>query len=245
MPRMGNMGANQYQGYIDEMSGAGRQGAERYGIGMPYYRSAVDPSFDPKGNRQYRPNQDADRSFEQSHEVVTRKYLAYFTEKDPKKRAELLRDYNRTRSRVSRAMSGRREESSRLVDAANGTGADRRRSAAASREADDLGEPSDKPRSSSRLSGREPITDAGRRTSRAPFRRLRRSPGRIRFVGPPLAERRTRYSIGRAGSIVVATSDRVLAHPPGPNQARPASHFRRPLPPANLHSLIVQSGRWW
>jgi len=161
LPRMGNMGANQYQGYLDELAGASRQGTERYGIGMPYYRSAVDPSFDTKGAREYRPNYIADRSFEQSHEVITRKYLAYFTEKDPKKRAELLRDYNRARTRVSRAMSGRREDPSRLLDAANGT--EGRRSPTASRDADDLGQNRDKPRTSSRFSGRELSTETGRR----------------------------------------------------------------------------------
>ena len=50
MTRMGNSGANQYQGYLDELAGQARQGSERYGIGMPYYRSAVDPNFDPEGN---------------------------------------------------------------------------------------------------------------------------------------------------------------------------------------------------
>ena len=118
MPRMGNRGANQYQGYLDELSGSDRQGTERYGIGMPYYRSSVDPTFDPKGNREYRPNSKADRTYEQTQEVITRKYLAYFTEKDPKKRAELLKDYNRTRSNVSRAMSGRREDPTRALEAA-------------------------------------------------------------------------------------------------------------------------------
>jgi hypothetical protein len=166
LPRMGNMGANQFQGYLDELSGAGRQGTEKYGIGMPYYRSAVDPTFDTKGTREYRPNRVADEALEQTNEVITRKYLAYFTEKDPKKRAELLRDYNRTRSRVSRALSGGREGSSRLLDAANGTGTERRGSAIRGRDAEDLGQNRDKPRSASRLSGRESsTTETGRRAA--------------------------------------------------------------------------------
>jgi len=165
LPPMGNAGANQYQRYVDEISGAGRQGTEKYGIGMPYYRSAVDPSFDTKGTRQYRPNHNADQTFEQSQEVITRKYVAYFTEKDPKKRAELLRDYNRARNQVSRAMSGRREDPSRLLDAANGTGTDRRRSAISGRDADDLGQNRDRLRSSARFSDREPSSDSGRRAA--------------------------------------------------------------------------------
>jgi hypothetical protein len=130
---------------------------------MPYYRSAVDPSFDTKGTRDYRPNYNADRSFDESQELITRKYLAYFTEKDPKKRAELLRDYNQTRNRVSRAMSGRREDASHLLDAPSGPGADRRRPSTAAR--DDQGLNRDKPRSASRFSasgeaGRRPASGA-------------------------------------------------------------------------------------
>ena len=86
MARMGNLGANQYQGYLDDLNGQARQGSERYGIGMPYYRSAVDPNFDPQGKREYRPNQKADQSFDETRKVVTRKYIAYLTEHDPKKR---------------------------------------------------------------------------------------------------------------------------------------------------------------
>jgi hypothetical protein len=137
MMRMGNAGANQYQGYLDELSGQARQGSERYGIGMPYYRSAVDPKFDPEGKREYRPNQKADQSFDETREVVTRKYLAYLTEHDPKKRADLLRDYNATRGRVSRAMSARRDPSARLLEAASGSSdAVRRRPAATTRGAE-------------------------------------------------------------------------------------------------------------
>ncbi len=134
MPRMGIRGANQYQGYLDELAGSGRQ-SERYGIGVPYYRSAVDPSFDPKGDREYRPNGKADRTYEHTQEVITRKYLAYFAEKDPKKRAELLKDYNRVRSNVSRAMSARREDPTRVLEAATADNSGERKTPAPDREA--------------------------------------------------------------------------------------------------------------
>jgi hypothetical protein len=121
MPRSGIRGANQYQDYLDDL-GAGR---------TPYYRSSVDPSFDPTGKREYRPNWNADRSYDQSQELVTRKYLAYFTEKDPKKRAALLRDYNQTRGKVARALatSPRRENQTRALDSAAGLGPEGRKSA--------------------------------------------------------------------------------------------------------------------
>jgi hypothetical protein len=148
MPRMGNQGANQYQNYLDELSGADRQGNERYGIGVPYYRSSIDPSFDPKGDREYRPNSKMDRTYEHTQEVITRKYLAYFAEKDPKKRTELLKDYNRTRSNVSRAMStARREDPARALEEATADDFGERRSRSPARRDDALSGTADgKPR---------------------------------------------------------------------------------------------------
>ena len=164
IPHMGNRGANAVQGYLDELSGSGRQGTERYGIGMPYFRSAVDPAFDPKGDREYRPNYKANRTYEQSQEVITKKYLAYFTEKDPKRRAELLRDFNRTRSNVSRAMSARREDSTRALQAATADAFGERKTPAADRRDDALSATADpRPRSSSRRSIRAVPGDSGAR----------------------------------------------------------------------------------
>ena len=164
MPRMGNRGANQYQGYLDELAGAERT-SERYGIGVPYYRSSIDPTFDPKGNREYRPNFKADRTYEQTQDLITRKYLAYFAEKDPKKRAELLKDYNRIRSNVSRAISTRREDPARALEAATADEFGERRSAAPARRADALpATPDGRPRTaSSRRSSRALSNDASAR----------------------------------------------------------------------------------
>ena len=155
IPRMGNRGANAWQGYLDELAGSGRQGTERYGIGMPYFRSSVDPAFDPKGNREYRPNFKANQTYEQSQELITRKYLAYFAERDPKKRAELLRDFNRARSNASRALSARREDSTRALEAATADTVAQRRLPSPDRRADALPATADvRPRSSSRRSTR-------------------------------------------------------------------------------------------
>ena len=141
LPRSGIRGANQYQNYLEELQGASRESTERYGIGMPYYRSAVDPSFvDPKGTRDYKPNRDADRSYEESQGQVMQKYLAYLTEKDPKKRAALLKDYNRSRGKFERVLSARREDPKRVLEVVTGAGPEARRSAAG---------PDTQPRSSS------------------------------------------------------------------------------------------------
>jgi hypothetical protein len=149
MALSGVRGANQYQDYLNELQGTGGAGIEHYGIGMPYYRSAVDPSFGRKGDREYRPNSRTDRSFEQTQALITEKYFAYFTEKDPKKRAELLRDYNRTRSKVTRALSARRESPDRF-GALTRDDFDSRPSVATGRPVDTLRKPAEsKPRASS------------------------------------------------------------------------------------------------
>jgi hypothetical protein len=119
-PRSGLRGANQYQNYLDELQGTSRQGAERYGIGSPYYRSSVDSSLDPNGTREYRPNFNQNRTYEQTQALVTQKYIAYFAEKDPKKKAALLKEYNQTRGRVSRALSTRRQNQTRALNTAAG-----------------------------------------------------------------------------------------------------------------------------
>jgi len=136
--RSGGRGDNQFQAYLDELQGVGRARTEKYGIGMPYYRSAVDSRFDVEGRREYRPNRRADRAYEQTQELITQKYLAYFAERDPKKRAELLRDYNQTHGRVARALSIRREDPSRILDRATQLEADRRSRAATLGRDDDL-----------------------------------------------------------------------------------------------------------
>jgi hypothetical protein len=120
MALSGVRGANQYQNYLNELQGAGGAGVEHNGIGMPYFRSAVDPRFDRDGSREYRPNRKTDETFERTQALITEKYFAYFTEKDPKKRAELLRNFNRARSQVTRALSARGAKSERLLDAVSG-----------------------------------------------------------------------------------------------------------------------------
>ena len=121
IPRSGIRGANQFQNYLGEMQGAVRQGNERYGIGVPYYRSAVDTSLDPDGRREYRPNREVDKSYEKTQERLTQKYLAYFTEKDPRKRAALLRDYTQNRAKLERALSSRRENPTDVLESLAGS----------------------------------------------------------------------------------------------------------------------------
>ena len=78
MPRSGIRGANQYQNYLDDLQGSSRSGVERYGIGMPYYRSSIDSSYDPNGTREYRPNQKVDQSYDESQELGHAEVLGLF-----------------------------------------------------------------------------------------------------------------------------------------------------------------------
>jgi hypothetical protein len=132
-------GANQFQEWLDELQGITRSENERYGIGMPYYRRAVDPAFDREGKREYRPNRQSERAFENTQQLITEKYLAYFAERDPNKRVQLIRDYNRTRRNVTRALSATRSaNASALLDAAAGLGGARGSGASAAGPGTDL-----------------------------------------------------------------------------------------------------------
>ena len=115
--RQGYSGANQFQQYLDELSSPGRNVSDRSGVGMPYYRGSVEPSFYP--DREYRPNAQANERFEETQRKVMEKYFKYFSERDPRRRAELLREYQRARRDSSRSMSPRAQSPSRVLDAAS------------------------------------------------------------------------------------------------------------------------------
>jgi hypothetical protein len=87
---------------------------ERYGIGMPYYRSAVSAAYREK--RDYWPNRATAKSFEETQQLLTEKYMAYFDERDPTKRASLLKEFNQARRQTLRAIATRRENSSAIMD---------------------------------------------------------------------------------------------------------------------------------
>jgi hypothetical protein len=137
MMRSGLRGANQFENYLAEIQGLGRSGAEKYGQGLPYFRSAIDPTFAAGRNRDYRPNRTANRSFEETQQRLTAKYLAYFEERDPKKRGRLLREYQQYRRESNRALSGRRDSLPGLSDSADrADSAERDRPATRERDAD-------------------------------------------------------------------------------------------------------------
>jgi hypothetical protein len=126
MPRSGLAGANRFQDYLKTLgAGAGRSSTtDRSGVGMPYYRSTVDPAYEQTYQRVYRPNEKADRAYERRQELVTDQYLAYFAERDPKQRAALLQQYRQARRSTAGVLETRRGTPARLLEAASRSGAD-------------------------------------------------------------------------------------------------------------------------
>jgi len=107
--------ANQYQNFLNELQGPSYSNSERYGIGQPYYRSTVtDRRFRPE----YQPKMKAERSFEDIQRLINDKYFAYLDEKDPKKRARLLKDYHQAQTLATRKLSTRRESPERILESA-------------------------------------------------------------------------------------------------------------------------------
>ncbi len=119
--RGGLRGANQFQNYLDNLEGPGRNVSDRSSIGMPYYRSAVDPSFETRGRvpRQYTPNSMTSASFDDSQRRVADTYFRYYSERDPSRRASLLKEYRGARRDAALALAGRGRSSSRASDAAD------------------------------------------------------------------------------------------------------------------------------
>lgn len=100
-PQGGIRGANQFESYMNSLQGGGRGAGG--GPGTPYFRA--NRAYDREYGRIYQPNKEADASFQSNQDIVNDLYFKYLRERDPKKRAELFRDYNRARSRADRALN--------------------------------------------------------------------------------------------------------------------------------------------
>jgi hypothetical protein len=208
VPRQGYNTANQFQQYLDDMGNPGRNVSDRAGVGVPYYRGSVDPSF---GDREYRPNARSNKDFENTQRDINEKYFQYFSERDPRKRAELLREYQRARRESSRNLGSRAQSPSRDVAAAPRV----RPEAGSSRE-------SSKPRGAMSASVSLPYEPGTSRagpagSSRAQGRTLRPAPpvptiapstggGRSRATTPSSILDRARGLDGRGGRAPSSTS---------------------------------------
>ena len=103
----GVRGANQFENYLNSLqtSAAGAR-AGGAGTGTPYYQA--HRAYDREFGRIYQPNKVADQQFEANQASINQLYFEYLREKDPKKRAEIFRNYNRARSRADRELASPR-----------------------------------------------------------------------------------------------------------------------------------------
>ena len=108
--RAGVRNANQFQSAMNEFGE--RANGNRY--------DRANRDFDREYNRVYRPNAKADARFENQRSEISDIYFRYLREKDPRKRAALLKEYNQAQSKASRE----------LATSPNARGARRRPSAA-------------------------------------------------------------------------------------------------------------------
>jgi hypothetical protein len=116
LPQAGLRGANQFQDYLDSLQGGpGRNMSDRATIGTPYYRSAVNPLYDTRRSREYQPNRRTNETFERAQQRVADRYFAYYSTRDPAKRAELLKEYRAARRDSERVITGRGRSPSRAA----------------------------------------------------------------------------------------------------------------------------------
>jgi hypothetical protein len=80
---------NQYQQYLKELEGADRAQSQRYGIGVQYWKLRSDAALDKRDQAK----RGIGRRREVAAESISQKYLAYFSEENPKKRATLMREF--------------------------------------------------------------------------------------------------------------------------------------------------------
>jgi hypothetical protein len=152
--RGGIRGANQFENYLNSLRGLGGSGRTG-GAGTPYYRA--NRAYDQEFHRDYRPNRQADAKFDTNQDSMTEKYFRYLREKDPKRRAELFREYTAARRLAERELAaGRMGSSPRLNARTSRTEgrAGRSSTAAANRDRDLLSAPPPATSGSSRTRGR-------------------------------------------------------------------------------------------
>jgi hypothetical protein len=208
--RGGVRGANQFENYLNSLRGGGNArtgGGTGSGAGTPYYRS--HRSFDPEYDKfdQYRPNRLADEKYETNQEEVGRLYFKYLRAKDPKKRAEIFRDYNKARNQADRELSSSPGAKSK------GTRPNRREGSAARAEAG--------PASGARAAGAPPaLGTEGTRSDR--------SAG----APPPTGAEGTRSDRARSGG---SRTNRGVGPAPSPlEDEEPTIDAPRPVSPSRV-----------
>ena len=96
---MGGRVDNQYQQYLKELEGADRALNQRYGIGVQYWKLRSDIDLDKRDQLKRR----MARQNDGGAASISQKYLAYFSERNPRKRASLMREFASNRRSEARA----------------------------------------------------------------------------------------------------------------------------------------------
>jgi len=133
---LGGRRDNQMQQYLEQQAGAERGSSERYGIGVPHWRARSEQArFQPE----FKPNRRAERRPYSTLESINQKYLAYFSEDDPRKQAVLLREFDTSRRGTSDDRDGATDGANRRMRARSGEGSADRPSSRTSRGGADAG----------------------------------------------------------------------------------------------------------
>ncbi len=105
--RSGSRNANNFQRYLEDDEAPNdlprSSITHQSGPGTPYYRAYRQ--FDDDFQRTYRPNELADKSYYSGQQKLNEKYFQALRETDPRKRAQLLREYNLENVRAARELS--------------------------------------------------------------------------------------------------------------------------------------------
>jgi hypothetical protein len=220
--RQGFRGANQFQDYLSGVTGTApsRLTTDRAGIGMPGYRSAVDGTWGGSAFRNYQPNVRTTPTFEETQRRVSDTYFAYFSERDPQKRAALLKEYRQVRRESERVLGAGPPSPTRVLDSALGT----RRGSTAMRRPGFLDE--DQPSDSSRSAGSARGRASSSRSAMPPP-----PPPRLPSVGSSRAGGRSRTTPSRVLDRAGGMDDRN-SRTPSSTTTTPRS--RRSTRPSNL-----------
>lgn len=97
---------NQFQQWLNEQAGADRALNQRYGIGVEYWKLRSDVERDKRA----RLNRRTGRQNEDTLASISQKYLAYFSEENPSKRAILMREFAPAKSQAARDGLARGED---------------------------------------------------------------------------------------------------------------------------------------
>jgi len=107
--RSGTRSANQFQGFVNGMDTLGAEdvyGPRRTGPGVAYY--SAYRRYDRDYDRYYEANRSSNQTYYEDQKARNEKYLAFLKERDPRRRAQLFREYTQSSRRATRDLNASR-----------------------------------------------------------------------------------------------------------------------------------------